>query len=445
MIMRKFVLLFIIGLLFYGCKKDRYDDVAISDASNMILKTGQHVAVCHKSGANWNVISVNINSWPAHEAHGDAIDKDDDGYFDRECGCSEVDPDDNNPDIYPGEPGDTCSIITKLIANGPNYDSKCMGDIMGEVIVIDDGNFITITYDVSEENWVFNVTQLYIGPETDIPATPSGNPIPGDFPYINIHEPGVSSFTVGPIPTPENGYVIAAHATVEKQIVITSPDSLCELLPETVDFIFTGKGPESYLNITVSNGDWLNGDFNGWCIDLDHTISDGNLYENADVYCSLEPLPDTLLDHPENIDLINWIINNVSAGQASVSCEGNYTWGDIQRAIWELIDDENTDIGLGEWSQCRADEIVANAFTNGEGFTPECGGYLGVILDTENVQTVLITVPFSCEITLEQTGAWAYGHFGEYCDIEGPFGTSFTDSQYYGGAQWGWYYYGCEQ
>jgi len=344
----------------------------------------------------------------------------------------------------PGDP-DTCIITTKLIADGPNYDDSCDGTEVGEVVVVDNGDSITVTYNATAEGWVINITQMYIGLEPDIPANGGGNPIPGQFPYINVHDPGVTTFTIGPLVAFDTNYVVVARADVEELKMLPVVDSLCGILPDTVDFIFTEKGPDSYLNIDVFNGDLLDGTYNGWCINRDYSISDGNIYEDAAVYCSYDSLPDGLVDHPENIDLINWIINNVSAGQVSV-CGGNYTYGDIQRAVWKLMDDDSTNLfGLGEWSQCRADEIVNNAMLNGEGFKPVCDDdYLGVILDGENVQTNIIAVPYPCSISLRVGAAWGYGQNGEYCDTEGADGISFTDSEYYGGAVWGWYFYGCE-
>lgn len=339
---------------------------------------------------------------------------------------------------------DTCTIVTKFIADGIDYDSDCIGYEIGNITVVDDGNYVTVTFNVTIEDCLLNATHLYIGPETDIPANKPGNATPGHFPYNTSHTPGVTTYTIGPIDVPVGDYVIAAHADLSMDIVVPTLDSLCGLLPETVDFVFTEKGPDSYLNIDITNGDWLNGTYQGWCIDLEHSIVDGTYYADADVYCSYETLPDGLVDHPENIDLVNWIINNVSVGQAS-ACGDSYTWGDIQRAIWELMDDENNEIGLDEWSQCRADEVVTNATANGEGYVAECGGYLGVILDAgEDVQTVLIAVPASCSIGEIDTEAWGYGQNGEYCDPDGATGISFTDSEYYGGIKWGWYFYECE-
>lgn len=97
--MKNFILPLLVIFFISACEKNNSDDLINADTSNAYLKAGNQVAICHKSGDNWHVNYVNINAWPAHEAHGDAIDMDGDGYFDRECGCSEVDCDDNDPEV----------------------------------------------------------------------------------------------------------------------------------------------------------------------------------------------------------------------------------------------------------------------------------------------------------------------------------------------------------
>ena len=156
---------------------------------------------------------------------------------------------------------DTCTITTKLIANGPNYDSLCIGFHMGTVTVVDDSNFVSVTYDVISEGWVLKATQLFIGLEPDIPANKPGDPILGQFPFNHIHDSAVTSFTVGPVYFPDGDYVVAAHADAEKTISIYTVDSMCWLLPEIVDFSCSGIGPDCYLNINVLNGEWLDGTY----------------------------------------------------------------------------------------------------------------------------------------------------------------------------------------
>ena len=83
----------------------------------------------------------------------------------------------------------------------------------------------------------------------------------------------------------------------------------------------------------------LTGVYEGWCIDTDRLISDNTNY-TAKVYSSYEPLPAGLVEHPENLDLVNWIINQNYVGKPAGGSLGNYTYGDVQLAIWTLIEDQ---------------------------------------------------------------------------------------------------------
>lgn len=69
-------------------------------------ETDHKVKVCHKGKIIW----IDSHALKAHKGHGDAVDKDCDGYFDIESACGEVDCDDTNPHINPGaEPPNNCS------------------------------------------------------------------------------------------------------------------------------------------------------------------------------------------------------------------------------------------------------------------------------------------------------------------------------------------------
>ena len=121
-------------------------------------------------------------------------------------------------------------------------------------------------------------------------------------------------------------------------------------------------GAPSYFE-TLVNGDPLTGTYEGWCVDTDHVIY--QVWYTADVYSSYEDLPVEVIDIPENLDLVNWIINQDYVGQLSSGCIGNNTYGEVQRAIWTLIDPNSTS-GLGSWSECRVAEIVAAAQAGGQ-------------------------------------------------------------------------------
>jgi hypothetical protein len=85
------------------------------------------VKVCHKG----KIILIDFHAVPAHQGHGDAVDKDCDGYFDIDNACGEVDCDDTDPDVNPGANncgGPACSITGFELLNAtctdplPTYD-----------------------------------------------------------------------------------------------------------------------------------------------------------------------------------------------------------------------------------------------------------------------------------------------------------------------------------
>jgi hypothetical protein len=86
----------------------------------------QKVKICHKG----KIILVDLESVPDHQAHGDAVDQDNDGYFDRDNTCSEVDCDDTDPGVNTGANNceDACSITGFELLNAtctdpdPTYD-----------------------------------------------------------------------------------------------------------------------------------------------------------------------------------------------------------------------------------------------------------------------------------------------------------------------------------
>ncbi|MEQ9481687.1 SdrD B-like domain-containing protein, partial [Coleofasciculus sp. F4-SAH-05] len=163
------------------------------------------------------------------------------------------------------------------------------------------------------------------------------------------------------------------------------PPSFKAALPGMLTFsiqLDAGSDPDaSYVDITIKDVPGTDNifegmTFDGYCLDTDRPIN-RNVDYTAKVYSSLEPLPDELIgpgliEKPENLDLINWILNQGFEGQLSTE-DGTYTSGDVQRAIWELIDDQQSNGGgsLGAWEQARVDEILALAQSNGEGFVPE--------------------------------------------------------------------------
>jgi uncharacterized repeat protein (TIGR01451 family) len=123
----------------------------------------------------------------------------------------------------------------------------------------------------------------------------------------------------------------------------------------TVTFSVSRPGEHSFYTTTI-NGQT----YESWCLDRDHHMFLGKPY-TAIVYSSLDPdLPDGVVDKPENLDLVNYILNQDYSGLGA-------GWQEIQAAIWTLIDNEGP---MGSFDQDIVDDIVDDAKTNGGGFVP---------------------------------------------------------------------------
>ncbi|MEJ2251160.1 MAG: hypothetical protein P8Y97_16095 [Candidatus Lokiarchaeota archaeon] len=317
-------------------------------------------------------------------------------------------------------------FVTELIAGGGNEKSAI--DV-GEIRVWNDADYLYVKYVIdtdltpdnpSDDGVPTLIYESHLHIEEHFMSIPqkNGNPIPGQFNYKTEHDPGVSEFTYEiPITWDIDTQVsIAAHALVQK---IGGLDGLELALPDqvTMSVIYPyGGGPAYFPHTYISGGTNLDGDYLGWCIDTDNVIYQNTQYQ-ADIYSSYENLPEGLVEYPENLDLVNWIINQEYVGQQSPGCSGIYTYGDVQRAIWELIEDVPSTSGLEAWSQCRVNEILATAYINGEGFEPDCGDVIAIILAPFNnqqtpmqtviAQVTLIDVNVPCD-TIDET-AWGAG------------------------------------
>lgn len=275
--------------------------------------------------------------------------------------------------------------------------------VVGTVTVTSDGTNYTITYNV-DAGYCLTETHLSIVDDpNNFPMTNSGNPKNGKFEYSNYYDCGSSEpFTV---PVSKGSY-IAAHGVVNCKS--ESLEDIEANFPTIAEFCTSTQGPSAYLNISVSNGS-ISGNYGAWCIDDDLGIALETCYENVGVFASTETLPD-VFEYPENFDKVNWLLNQgyVSSG---------YTYGDLQFAIWKLLDDvradECLDCNLGDWDIDRAEGLVQLAMDNGNDFIPDCGEYVGIILIPDgDVQPLIIPYPIECN-NCEET-VWAKG-----CDFPG--------------------------
>ena len=139
--MKKVFVLCLGLLLFASCEQESIVPgiEKINVDQNSFAKKGDKVDVCHKG----KIINVSVNSLSGHQGHGDAIDMDGDGYFDKQNECSEfVDCDDTDATVNPGATEVTYDGIDNdcnpetldddLDQDGFNNDVDC-DDTNGEV------------------------------------------------------------------------------------------------------------------------------------------------------------------------------------------------------------------------------------------------------------------------------------------------------------------------
>ena len=321
-----------------------------------------------------------------------------------------------------------------LIAGGGNAKNAVE---VGTVTVENDGTELIVRYELTEDltpddpsddgvptlMYSTHVAVVDDGDEGSIPQA-KGNPVPGHFDYADKHSPGVSLWTyIIPLEgIDENGngeLSLAVHADVKKLGGIRGVNLG---LPQDVTFKVTHPGDSvgdlSYFDATFLSGYQDGSSFDGWCVDTSRGISPGTTYSGT-AYSGYEELPAGSVDKPENMDLVTWLINNYRAGQsvtADVNNDGSdetrtLTFGDIQRAIWYLIDDNQSSAGLGPYNDAWAGWLRDQALANGEGLVPGCGDKVPVVIvPTGSNQRIIAQVTFAeLEVPCETIGdtAWA--------------------------------------
>ena len=318
------------------------------------------------------------------------------------------------------------SSSTPLIAGGGSPASAV--NIGSVELSLSDSGLLTVTYTSkglladSRDDWSLNSIHFDFGKDKiSIPTTKTGNPQVGLFDFggkqasfINTGDPTVVQFTVSGVAQSDLAYW-AAHASVSQRDAISAFN---QSLPDQVNFQLTdgpSAGDSSYWKTTVTGSSeaWMNTTFDGWCVDTGRTIGTGSTYR-ADVYSSIGDDLTGVIDKPQNLDRVNWLLNNAnlmvgksisnmySYGSSDASCSdyqnggtaavydtitgsaatdlGAITYADIQRAIWGLVTNNQSTSGLyGDYSAARADEIADRAYILGRGFMPACNQKAAVL------------------------------------------------------------------
>jgi hypothetical protein len=176
----------------------------------------------------------------------------------------------------------------------------------------------------------------------------------------------------------------------------------------------TVSGLPSYINVTINNGGLLNGVYDAWCVNSSFGIVRGT-YTGASIYSSYGVIPTGILltgqqtpsstsvdPYLDKLQQINWILNNITETSNLVNNKYryngvDYTWGDVQLAIWQLLGETNildsTDYNsLEVYSQQNANNLVSLAQANGSNFVPVAGQDFGVIVKADRQQPIILEV-----------------------------------------------------
>jgi hypothetical protein len=304
--------------------------------------------------------------------------------------------------------------------------------VVGQIYVEKDvdTDCLNVTYkidDAAEGDWFLTEVHLELVTNPNaFPMTNSGNPKIGNFKFKYSFSPfeNKKEFAIPeciPLPKDASGKLIspvyiAAHGVVgNKENVIGYTDTpdfeeFCASLPETVDLKVIDGGL-GYFTTTITDGGWLDGKYPGWCLVRIIDMPRNTLLDNYNVFCSLDPnLKEYgLFDYPENMPQINYILNQNYPGKPAGTF-GTITKGDVQFAIWELIDEHGAP-GLND----RVNWILNDVALNTPNFVLGCGSVIGVIIapprnpdGTYPTQVTIIPVPINCELYGDET-IWARG------------------------------------
>jgi hypothetical protein len=320
----------------------------------------------------------------------------------------------------------TPSFAVAPIGNGGSVILYAGQNIpVGHVEVSNTATNLKVKY-IVDAPWKICETHLAVAADLSGIPQSSGGPVPGQFPYKGEYDPCTSGPIEYNIPhayTAGTLLYIAAHAVVQGAETCEEPADVIAGFPTEAHVCV--KGPRNdtgvffgefyFSEVAVTLGGVLDGTYGGWCTDLERSTP-----LNPPDYTCFDAwvLPATpaftfpFLDHPENLDLANWLLNQDLVG-TDLGNGSLVTYGDVQRAIWVLLEGRNPsdDFATSPWLLANINEIVGMANAQGEGFVPDCGDYIGVLLDPkETEQPLMIPKLIECECTPggDET-AWGFG------------------------------------
>lgn len=306
-----------------------------------------------------------------------------------------------------------------LIASGGTTATSI--DI-GDVFVEDTGTEITVRIEVNGDplnpasivpTKVYAVHAQAECAVADFPLS-KGNPVPGSMEFQQVFPDGVTTYSFT-LERPACANPLVAVHTDAKQLgdwaglnqVVLSGVTTAQFKVVTD----AGSDPAaSYFDTTFLTGPFAGQTFDGYCVDIGNTIGTGTIYTGTLV--TLDELVNSgNIDKPEYLPAVMWLLNNYKPGtMLDITDDGIangkvLTSGTIQRAIWYLVDLEQSTSGLGTFDDAQAQYLAALARGNNVLPTSACGQLIPIVLviggQTTIGQTTLVNVDIACETSQE--------------------------------------------
>lgn len=257
-----------------------------------------------------------------------------------------------------------------LLGDGCTFDLIAgQYEKVGEVTTLWRDDDLLVTYYLTDLSW--KITEIHFGWFSG----PQENVVPGQlqFKQENLNTQAIQ-FSIprgticGKCDLPAKctcPCYFAAHAVVSQSIPCEKQDMSAKTLymrddlPDFVQFRGFLGGNRALFRLELQGEPPLNGNgFNGWCLDRDAEIPNGLWHNAAVIHTWDDGALDGVIEHPENIDLIEWIVLQDFVGHKSF-CNEIVQRYHVQNAIWHLADGRPPTIdGLG----CVAKAIVNSAY-----------------------------------------------------------------------------------
>ncbi|WP_235298205.1 PA domain-containing protein [Portibacter marinus] len=289
-------LTFLLIFLVFSCEKESIEtlnlehDVMVSQ--DLDRNSGQlpKVDICHIDDEGGSrIINVNGNAWPDHELHGDAIDQDGDGLFDRENDCSITDCNDEDPVNLSGK---YCGLVYGY------FNGEYIGNL-GYVITVEEGGCaITVEAGYCFEGIEWTLTEangnVYTYMESDpcaidgcmITLVNNGNDVHVSFDCGELFPPGFE--IEGTFKRYEG------ETNFQEYLLLVDQDG--DNWYDVADNAFSSCQPEGYTSL-ADLGNFQIGD----CDDMDPTVNPG-----ANEACDLiDKNCDNIANYP--IGLVNGV------------------------------------------------------------------------------------------------------------------------------------------